>query len=102
MPPRKRAKEPPWWHSPTIEQIYVTPKAIRRCKLPALIIQRISSCLADQKYPTRPRRARRNWLEELDVDGVRVKLSCVVERELLVITNIELPRGGFERIKRKW
>ena len=98
MPSGGRRRERPWWHKPNIEDIYAKPEEIRRCRLPPLIITRIFNAMTEVKYPTRPRRAKRKWLENLTVDGVRVQLSCHVEGDHIVVTNINLPRGGFERI----
>jgi len=56
--------------------------------------------MAEKKYPTRPRRAKKNWLEEVLVDGGKVYLSCHVEEEKIVVTNIDV-RKGLERIRRK-
>jgi len=53
--------------------------------------------MSEARHLTRPWRARRRWLEDLDVGEVRVKLSCVVEDDKIVVTNIDLPHGGFER-----
>lgn len=99
MSSRKRRYERPWWHSPTVDQIMVTTDAIERCRLPPLIIQRIISVMAEKKYPTRPKRAKRNWLEKLLVDGAKVYLSCHVEKEKIVVINIDV-RKGFEKRKK--
>lgn len=98
---RKQKRRRPWWHSPYVDQIMATDRAIERCKLHSLIIQRIFSAMAKKKYPTRPRRARRKWLENVTVDGVRCHLSCIVEADKIVVTNISLPKGGFERLSKK-
>ncbi len=97
MSSRKRRRKRPWWHSPTVDQITVTPEEIVRCRLPALIIQRFLSVMTKVKYPTRPWRAKKNWQENLLVDGAKVYLSCHVEDEKIVVTYIDVRKGAFEK-----
>jgi len=99
VPSRKR-RQRPWWYSPSIDQIIATPDAIKRCRLPPLIIQRIFAEMARTPYPTRPTRARRRWLEPLTVDGAECQLSCHVEEDKIVVTNINILKG-FERIPKE-
>jgi len=96
-----RQKQRPWWYSPTVDQIIATDDAIERCGLHSLIIQRIFTAMANKKYPTRPKRAKKSWLENLTVSGVKCQLSCVIEEDKIVVTNIRLPKGGFERTYKK-
>lgn len=96
LPSKKKRFIRPWWHSPSVSQIIATTKAIENCNIPPLIIQHIFSVMAQVKYPTRPSRARKKWLEPLVVDGTRVYLSCHVEGDKIVVTHIGLPKGGFE------
>ena len=98
---RKKRYERPWWHSPTVNQILVTTDAMERCRLPPLIIRRIISAMAEKKYPSRPKRAKKNWLENLLVDGAKVYLSCHVEEEKIVVTNINVRKGALEKKKRR-
>jgi len=101
LPSKKKKFIRPWWHSPRVSQIFATTEAIEKCGLPPLIIQRIFFVMTQDKYPTRPSRARKKWLERLVVDEARVYLSCHVEGDKIVVTHIRLPKGGFERKKRK-
>ena len=96
-----RKKRPdPWWYSPSRFQVIATPKAIRYCKLPPLLIQKILSTLADAKFPTRPKRAKRNWVEPVCTDGTMYQLSCYVDinQKMIVVTNIRIPKK-MRRIK---
>lgn len=92
--PSKIIDEDPWWFSPSIFQVIATDKAIRRCQLPALLIQRILYVLATTRYPSRPKRARKNWIENVFVDGVLYQLNCFVDEntKMIVVTDIRAPK----------
>lgn len=100
MPSKKKSQyRRPWWYSPEINRITATTGTVRRCGLPPLIIQRIFSAMAKEKHPTtRPNRARKSWLENLIVDGVKCRLSCHIENDMnmIVVTYISVPKGAFK------
>lgn len=93
MPSRKE-KEDPWWFKPLDLQIFVTEKAVRKCKLHSLKIQAIITAMVKAKYPTRPRRAKRSWVEPVCVDGEFYHLSCHIDNDekRIVVKNIRVPR----------
>ena len=99
MGSRKERPEP-WWYSPTRFQVIATPKAIRNCELPALLIQKILNALADSRFPTRPRRAKRKWVEPVCVGEAMYQLSCSVDviEKMIVVTNIRPPKK-MRRVK---
>lgn len=90
----RKKKEDPWWYSPSIFEIIPTEKAIRRCQLHSLLIQKILIAMANARFPTRPRRAKRNWVEPVYVDGAMYQLSCHVDgkEKVIVVTNIRPPK----------
>jgi len=93
MPSREK-QEDPWWFSPSVFQMIATDKAIRRCQLSSLLIQKILSTLAKARYPTRPKRARKNWVENVCVDGTMYQLNCYVDEntKMIVTTDIRPPK----------
>jgi len=90
----RKKREDPWWYSPSIFQIIATDKAIRRCQLAPLLIQKILNTLAKVRYPTRPKRARKNWVENVWVDGIMYQLNCFVDEKtkMIVATDIRAPK----------
>jgi hypothetical protein len=90
MLPSRKKKEDPWWYSPTEFQIIATERAIRRCQLHPLLIQKIFVAMAKRRYPTRPKRAKRKWVELVCVDDVFYQLSCHVNEDMIVVTNISI------------
>ena len=91
--PDRKEREELWWFSPSVHQIIATDKAIKRCNLPPLLIQRIFTTMAEARYPTRPKRAKTSWLEPVCVDGVTYQLSCMLDKEekMIVVKNIRTP-----------
>jgi hypothetical protein len=92
MPSRKE-KDAPWWFSPTKFDITAINKVYR--KLPYLKVQKIFYIMAQAKYPTRPRRAKNEWMESVCVDGSTYQLSCRIDEnnKKIVVTNIRPPKG---------
>ena len=90
MPSNKKGN--PWWYSPTVWNVLFTPDVIKESKIHSLLLQKIATTLADKPFPTRPKRARHNWLEDVVLDGVLYQLSCCVDEyqkeEFIVIKNI--------------
>lgn len=91
MPSNKKGKNP-WWYSPSVWDIMFTTDAVKESGLHSLKLHKIASTMADKPFPTRPKRARHNWLESVTVDGVLYELSCCVDdyqnKEFIVVRNI--------------
>lgn len=89
-----KKKEDPWWFSPSIFQVQATDKAIRCAHLDSLLLQKIFYTLAKARYPTRPRRARKNWIENVYVDGTMYQLNCFIDEnaKMIVVTDIRSPK----------
>lgn len=89
----------PWWYYPYVNEIIPTEKAIKRCRLHPLKIQQILSTMARARFPTRPKRAKKSWLEPVCVDYVTYQLSCHIDarEHAIVVTNIRVPRGMKKR-----
>ena len=92
--PSPRERPDPWWYSPTRFQVIATPEAIRKCELSPLLIVKITNALADSRFPTRPRRAKRKWVESVCVEGAMYQLTCCVDttEKMIVITYIRPPK----------
>jgi hypothetical protein len=94
LPSNKKQKGDLWWFSPSIFQIIATPKALKRCELDPILIQKIFCTMANARYPTRPKRARKNWVENVTVDGALYQLNCFVDEnpKMIVVTDIRPPK----------
>lgn len=94
MPSKKKKEEDPWWFSPSIFQVIATEKAIRRCQLDGLLIQRIFNALVKARYPSRAKRAGKDWVENVTVDGALYQLICYVDEKtnMIVATDIRPPK----------
>jgi threonyl-tRNA synthetase len=92
MVSRKKQADP-WWFSPTQFDIIAIAKVYRR--LPYLAVQKVLYTLAQAKYPTRPKRAKNDWMESVYVDGATYQLSCRIDEneKKIVVTNIRPPKG---------
>ena len=90
--PSKKKRDDPWWYSPSVWNVMFTPDAIKESGIHPLKLEKIARTLADKPFPTRPKRARHGWLEEVILDGVLYQLSCCVDdyqkEEFIVIKNI--------------
>jgi hypothetical protein len=93
----KKTKKPWWITSVSLFDVMFTPDAIKQAtdhKLHALTLDKIASAVANKPFPTRPKRARHKWLEQVIVDGVRYELSCCVDdyenHEFIVVSNIRI------------
>jgi hypothetical protein len=58
------------------------------------LLSKIFDALAKARYPTRPKRARRNWVENVSVGGTMFQLNCFVDEntKMIVVTNIRAPK----------
>lgn len=101
--PSRKTQDEPWWFSPSVFDIIPTEKTIRRCKLHPLLIQKILTSMAEARFPTRPKRAKMNWLEPVFVGGAMYQLSCHIDRneKIIVVTNIRVPKKMRKPKKRK-
>lgn len=101
--PSRKTRDKPWWFSPSVFNIIPTEKTIRRCQLHPLLIQKILTTMAGARFPTRPKRAKMNWLEPVCVDGAMYQLSCHIDRneKIIVVTNIRVPKKMRKPKKRK-
>lgn len=86
--------EDPWWLSPSIFQIMMTKKATDHANLKNFLLAKISHALASARFATRPKRARKNWVENVCVDGVTYQLNCFVDEKtkMIVISDIRAPK----------
>ena len=94
LPSKKKKEEDPWWFSPSMFQVIATEKAIRRCQLDGTLIQRIFNALTKARYPSRAKRARKDWVENVTVDGALYQLICHVDdkTKMIVTTDIRPPK----------
>jgi hypothetical protein len=94
LPSKKKQKEDPWWFSPSIFQVTATDKAIRHCQLPSLLLQKIFSTLVKARYPSRAKRPRKSWVENVTVDGALYQLICYADEKtkMIVATDIRPPK----------
>lgn len=50
--------------------------------------------MARNRYPTRPKRAKKSWAEPVCIEGMTYVLSCHIDEEekLIVVKNIRVPK----------
>jgi hypothetical protein len=100
MSSRKKPNDP-WWFSPSIFDVVAIDKVYQQSKLPPLLIQKVLHALAEARFPTRPRRAKKEWVESVYVDGTTFVLSCHIDQneKKIVVKNIR-PTKKLTRPKR--
>lgn len=99
MPSKRRRKKAsnPWWWTPSIEDVVVTKRAMERSKIHPLIIEHARQALVSNKYSSRPR-AKRRWLEIVYVGELKLALSCRIEEDKIVVTNLRRAQKGFVHV----
>jgi len=92
--PSRKIKTSPWWFTPNIFQIMVTPEAIEKSELPSPLINSILVTMVHTTYTTRPRKANKSWVESVYHDGVKYLLTCYVDdnAKMIVVTYISAPK----------
>jgi len=94
LPSKRKKASNPWWWTPTLEDVLIDRDAMERCKLHPLIVERARHALVNNKYSSRPR-AKRKWLEIVYVGDLKLALSCKIEKEKIVVTNLRRAQKRF-------
>jgi hypothetical protein len=90
------SSDTPWWFPGNITfwDIMATPEAIKDCRLPPTLVQKILHTQAYNYFATRPYNANKKWVEPVNHEGTTYLLSCEISQILkkLVVTHIRAPK----------